>query len=151
MITAHRTTGQDRLRGERAGFSIAEMVVAVSVAMAAMGAITQMLFVATRQHRLVNDQSLAIHEIGNLMEDLMSRPWSELVAADPPVVTLSDAVGQAIPGARVRLNIVPDQFDEQDAHGEDLVRIELRIDWTATNNQSGRPVRLVAWRVRDKG
>lgn len=124
----------------RRGLTVSELVVAMTILLAAVSVVCQLTYVAARQHAKTGRQDLLAAEAANVMEDLMSRPWSEIDAGVPPVVALSDACRQEAPQAELRVTIEPDS--ERPA----LRRISVCIQEPRSPGVSGAPVQLVAWR-----
>jgi hypothetical protein len=85
---------------------------------------------------------LAAREAGNLMEDLMSRPWSEITPENTAAVELSESCRQYLPDAQLRVEVV------SEGQTEDVRRIDVRIEWRDWSNRRGEPVRLTAWKCR---
>jgi hypothetical protein len=79
------------------------------------------------------------------MENLMSRPWAELTSEKLAAVELSDECSENLSDARLQVEVSSEGDDD------DVKRIDIQIDWRNTANQRGEPVRLVAWRVSDRG
>lgn len=127
-------------RSRRRGLSMPEMVVACAIAVATLTGITQIMYRVKSQYQALSARNIAALEATNLMEDLMSRPWAEIAAAEPPVVDLSAACRHATPNADLQVSIAEE--------GDDGRRITIQISWTAAGNTKVAPVRLVAWRYR---
>jgi hypothetical protein len=123
---------------------MSEMIITVAITVVAVAGVTQLLFLSARQQRLMVDGSLATHEAGNVMEQLMSCPWDDVVSGGAVPVALSDTFRQACPDAELHVEVVPED------DGQEVCRLEVQISWTTPTNQKTEPVRLVAWRFRDK-
>jgi hypothetical protein len=126
---------------------LAELIVAIAIAVTTLVGATQLLYLAARQYRALDRHHLLTQEVANIMEDLMSRPWQSIASADAPTFELSDACRQAVPTAVVHVEIVPDVLGP--ASGlEEVRRITVEIDPTEQAPCTAKPVRLVAWRFR---
>ena len=79
-----------------------------------------------------------------MMEDLMSRSWSDLAGDEQVVVELSPLCRRAVPSAELQLEVVPDN------DREDVRRIDVEINWESHVSGRARPIRLVAWRFRPR-
>ena len=123
---------------------MSEVVIAVAITATAMVGIAQLMYLATRQHRVLERYSLAAIEAGNILEDLMSRPWNDLAAAESPAVALSEAFRQTAPEARLQVDVAPD------GGSDDVRKITVRIHWQTAGQSQGQPVQLVAWRYRNQ-
>ena len=126
----------------RHGLTLSELVVTCAIAVAAMAGIAQLMYQATRQYRVVSRHNLVALEAANVMENLMSRPWSEIASSEPALIELSPACRQAVPDAELRLEIVPE--DDQD----DTRRITVQIHWATSGDERAKPIQLVAWRYK---
>jgi hypothetical protein len=129
-------------RTRRNGALLVEVSVAAVVAAVATAGVVQLVLVANGQLRKRENQALIVREVGNLMEDLFSRPWEELSAPEPPEVQLSERLRQRIPNAQLELEITPD--DDRPTS----LRISIRVESSQLSNLTTGPVQLVAWRER---
>jgi hypothetical protein len=121
-----------------------EAIVALVIAMAVLATVGQLLALAGGQRRAALQRAAAVREAGNLMEEVLARPWAELTPDKLAQMPLSESCRQSLPGVRLQL--------EATAEGEPTAaqRISIRIDWQDTAGQRGEPVRLVAWRYADE-
>jgi Tfp pilus assembly protein PilV len=78
-------------RRRRDGLSMTEMVVTVAITTVAMVGGVQIMSLASRQCRMVEDRRLACLEAGNIMEQIMARPWEEITPGDVSAFELSEA------------------------------------------------------------
>ena len=124
----------------RRGLTLSELIIAAAITVAAMVGIAQLMYQVTRQYRVVTCRNLAAEEAANIMEDLMSRPWNEIAAKEPPSIEFSPACRQAAPDAELQLEIVPEEGQE------DIRRITVQIHWMTNSTQQAEPIQLVAWR-----
>ncbi len=72
--------GRRMKRTRRNGALLVEVSVAAVIAAVATAGVVQLVLVANGQLRKRENQALIVREVGNLMEDLFSRPWEELSA-----------------------------------------------------------------------
>jgi hypothetical protein len=103
--------------------------------------VAQLVGVVAHQRRVGQQKSVAQREAGNLMEDLMSRPWSELVPETTSNIGLSEECERCLPDAKLQVEIT--------AEDEETKRIQIQVDWLNAAQQRGEPVSLVAWRFRN--
>jgi hypothetical protein len=122
---------------------MAEMVVAMAIAAVAMVCIAQLMAFSARQNQELERHAVAIREAGNMMEDLVSRPWTSLETGKPPAVDAS-YLEESLPDPQWHIEII-----QEEEGTENVKRITIEIDWVTTGNQRCRPVRLVAWRARN--
>ena len=107
---------------------------------AVLVSITQVLAMAASQRRSSMQRTMATREVGNLMEDLMSRPWEDLTPEQLADIPLSESCRRHMPEAKLQIDVT----DEDDS--EAGRRIDIQLDWPNAAAQRGVPVRLVAWR-----
>ena len=125
----------------RAAFSMTEMVVTLAITGAIMVGGAQLMTFATRHSRAVENHRLAATEAGNVMEQAMTRPWTEIAADGPALtdLTLSDTCRQALPDGRLSVTVVGEA-------GMPARRITVHIDWAVNATHRSQGVQLVAWR-----
>ncbi len=124
----------------RCGMTLAELIIAMTIAIAAMTGIAKLMYMATRQYQIVACRNVVNEEAANIMEDLMSRPWKAIASGSVPKIELSRACRGAVSDAEVQVEIGPED-DQKDAR-----RITVRIFWQKNGVQKATPVQLVAWR-----
>lgn len=135
-------TGPRRRR--RGGATVPEAIVGMVIAIAVLAAVAQLLALASQQRRVAAQRAAAVREAGNLMEDLMSRPWADVTTEKLATVALSESCRRSLPGGR--LQVAVESEDKPIA----AQRIGIRIDWQQPSGQRGEPVRLTAWRYVDE-
>ena len=128
-----------------AGFILHETIMALALTLALVVGIAQLLTMVAQQRRLARQYAAAVQEAGNLMEDLVSRPWDDTTAGRLASVELSQACSRCLPDAKLAVDVE----DESD----DTRRISVRIEWGSASGRRGEPVRLVGWksRVQEEG
>ncbi|MHB8969847.1 MAG: type IV pilus modification PilV family protein [Pirellulaceae bacterium] len=131
-------------RHRRCGFSMAEMVVAVAITTLVMVGGLQLITLAARQGGAIENHRLASLEAGNIMEQIMCRPWDELTSEGLSSLPLSEACRQALPAASLQVAIDTDGTDQ------DARRITVQLDWAVNSVHRSKPVHLVAWRYRER-
>jgi prepilin-type N-terminal cleavage/methylation domain-containing protein len=134
--------GPARLRGgaPQRAFTITESLVALVLLAAAAALMAQMLGSVAHQRRAADQQSLALQEAANLMEQLFAMPYAELTPERAADLTLSELARHQLPGARLEIAVTP-SADEPAAKE---VRVALR--WLDRSGQYGVPLQLTAWR-----
>ena len=128
--------------GRRHGGTLMEAMMAIAIAGVVLGAVAQLVAVIAGQQRLYDRRHVAVQEAGNLMEDLMSRPWSELDEEQLTPLSLSDWCRQTLPNAQLRVKVSPAN------EADEIRRISVRIEWGDSAVAQRRPVELTAWRAR---
>ncbi len=131
-------------RTRRGGATVPEAIVGMVIAVAVLAAVAQLLALASQQRRVAAERAVAVREAGNLMEDLMSRPWADVTAEKLSEVALSDSSRRSLPGGRLQVTVASEDKPVT------AKRIGIRIDWQNPSGQRGEPVRLTAWRYLDR-
>ena len=124
----------------RNGATIQEAMVAILIVAAVLVGVAQLLALAASQRRNAQQRGLATREAGNLMEDLMTRPWSDLTPDSLAQIQLSEQCHQLLLDAELRIEVRPEDDMDQ------IRRIDIRIDWATAADRRTAPVQLVAWR-----
>lgn len=127
---------------KRTGFILHEVLMAILIAVAALGGVAQLLALVAQQQRLAQQRTAAVREVGNLMEDFAARPWAEITVEKLAQVRLSEACQCCLPDARLQVELQAEDADTQ--------RISIQIDWPTAAGARAEPVRLVGWRFRDE-
>ena len=125
-----------------AGFILHETIMAVALSLALVVSIAQLLTMVAQQRRLGHQHAVAVREAGNLMEDLVSRRWSDTTAGELASVDLSPACSRSLPDAGLAVDV--------EDEGDDVRRISVRIEWGRASGRRARSVRLVGWKFRNK-
>jgi hypothetical protein len=131
-------------RRRRLGISVAEMVVTMAITTLVLIGGLQLMTLATRQGTVMENHRLAALEAGNLMEQIMCRPWDQMTSEGLSSLPLSEACRQALPAARLHVAVDADGSDPE------VQRITVQLDWSVTSEQRNKPVQLVAWRYRNR-
>lgn len=113
---------------------------ATALAIALLTGLAQLLGMVAQQRRLARQQAVAMTEAGNLMEELASRPWSQIDAKQTASLGLSEECRRVLPDGQLHVDVVAEDLDAK--------RISLRIDWRGAAGRRSEPVRLVAWKYR---
>jgi len=129
---------------KRRGATVTEATIAIAIAAAVLAGVAQLVALASNQRRISERRATAVREVGNLMENLMSRPWAEITPEKLAAVELSNECSENLPDARLQVEV------SSEGEGDEAKRIDIQIDWRNTANQRGEPVRLVAWRFSDE-
>jgi Tfp pilus assembly protein PilV len=126
-----------------AGMVIQEAMVGILIIGVVLAGIAQMLTLAAAQRRTGTQRAAAALEAGNLMEDLMTRPWQELTAEGPAGPPVSEWCLHHVPDARLDVDVTQEE-------AASAARIDIRIDWPDGSGRYGRPVQLTAWRYSNQ-
>ena len=123
---------------------MAELVISMAVAVSALVCIAQLMALTANQNRLLEHDAIAVREVGNIMEDLMSRRWNELSPNKPPDVQLSPMCQETLPGVQLKLEI----SDDDTLAG--VRQIAVQIDWVTAGDQRRDPCGLWPGELRIK-
>lgn len=134
---------ESRFEPFRRGSVFCEALVAIVLATSVVLGASQLLLLASNQSRVAEQRTLAVHEVGNLMEDVMSRPWSELSTSSSLPLQLSPVGQQRLSNSQVKVEVGSEGEDSRSR------RISIQIEWRCGAGRNFESVRLVAWRSRD--
>jgi prepilin-type N-terminal cleavage/methylation domain-containing protein len=134
--------GETRPRGgwPQRAFTVTECLVALALLGAAAALMAQVLGGVAQQRRAADQQSLALQEAANLMEQLFAIPFAVLTPERAADLTLSEPARHQLPGARLDVAVTP----ASDEPAAKEVRVALR--WLDRSGQYGAPLQLTAWR-----
>ncbi len=133
-------------RCARRGFSVTEMIIAIMLTIAAMAGVAQLMARAARQYRVLDERTVAARAVANAMETLMTRPWTDIAAADAKSLPVPKAVSDALHDVKLEVHI--SRSDEEPDAG--ARKIQVGIQWTAPSGRPAAPVKLTAWRFPHK-
>ena len=69
----------------------------------------QVLSAALAQRRAADQQQCALFELGNVMERVAARRWTELTTAALVQEKLSSAAANQLPGAELKIEVAPER------------------------------------------
>jgi len=115
---------------------------AVALSLALVVGIAELLNIVAAERRVARQYAAAVAEAGNLMEEIVSRPWDETSAEQVSSISLSPAASRRLPDAKLSV----DSTEEEDG----VRRIRVTIDWRTPSGGRHKPVRLVGWKFRQK-
>jgi hypothetical protein len=113
--------------------TLLELIVALFVLTTAMTAIVQLLAVAAKQRRMLEERRVALAEVANQAERIALLPWNKLQPSAPPAWELSEASRKALPRATTAMEIVAE------AEPVESRRIRLLVK---SVDAAGQPVEL---------
>lgn len=113
---------------------------ALGLAMALVVCVAQLLVMVTHQRSLARQYSIATRELGNAMEEAVSRPWDETTSEALTAVNLSEACNAYLPEASIAVDVAEEN--------PGLRRITIQIEWQSAPERARQSVRLVGWRFR---
>lgn len=126
----------------RPGYSLLEMIVAIILLGTVMTIVVPTLGWMSVQNGLALQREEALQGLHNLMDDLTTRPYSDLTPEAAKKVELSPALKRQLPGAKLQVQIeeVPGGKSEPNRK-----RIHVELGWNQRNGQPLAPMRLTAW------
>jgi len=107
---------------------------------AAAALLGQLLGELAQQRRAADQQTLALQQAANAMEQLAVIPYADLTPERAATLGLSDLARQHLPGAQLEIAIVP----APDAPPAKQIQVNLR--WLDRSGRYGVPVQMTAWR-----
>jgi len=126
----------------RRGILMVELIVAGTLAGTLMVVCLQLLSTAMAQRRAADQQQCALLELGNVMERVAARRWTELTTAALAQEKLSPAAAQQLPGAELKIEVFPP------ANEPSAKRITATLRWQDRSGRPGAPVRVTTWRYK---
>lgn len=138
-IPAGRISGKPGhcARRSASGFSLVELIVALVLLGTVMSIVVPALGWMGHLNRHSLQRQEAIQGLGNLMDELTSRPYEELTSEAAANVELPPALKDQLPGATLQVEI-------QEAEPK-AKRIRLELGWNQRNGRPLAPMRLTAW------
>jgi prepilin-type N-terminal cleavage/methylation domain-containing protein len=124
----------------RRGFNLMEMLAAVVVLTALLVVLAQFLGAVAQQRRVAARRLLAVEEAANAMEQAAALAYAELTPARMQTIQLSQQAQQSLPQAKLTV-VVTDEPGPPAGK-----RIVVELSWQNRAGQTGKPVRLTAWR-----
>jgi hypothetical protein len=126
----------------RRGIVMVELIVAGMVTGTLMVLCLQLCSAALSQRRAADQEQCAMLELGNVMERVAARRWSQLTTAALSDEKLSPAAGRQLPGAELKLEVSPA------AKEPNAKRITATLRWQDPSGRLGAPLRLTTWRYK---
>lgn len=126
----------------RRGMMMIELAVAGVLVGTLLVVCLQLLSAALAQRRAADQRQCALLELGNVMEQVAARPWTELTTAILSQEKLSPSADSQLPGAELKIEVSP-LADEPNAK-----RIIAALRWQDRGGQLLAPVTVTTWRYR---
>lgn len=125
----------------RRGSILIEVSIAAGLVAVAMIAVAQLLAVAARQDRALEQRQLAAQEAANSLEQILARPWDELTPEWLQNLSLSSESRRLLPDGRLVCEM------ETVAEEPSSKRIVATVSWQVNADQRNQ-LQLTAWRFR---
>ena len=126
----------------RRGFIVLEVVAASALAAMLLVVCLQLLSGVLAQRRAADRRQYALLELGNVMEQVAARPWSDLTAASLSQERLPPSVEEHLPGAVLAVTLA------EPADGSNAKRITASLRFEDDHGQMTKPIVLTTWRYK---
>jgi len=125
----------------RHGSTLLEVSIAAGLVAVAMIAVAQLLAVAARQDRSIEQRQLAAQEAANSLELVLARPWNDLNAEWLQGLSLSPQAQRLLPDGQL--------VCELETPGEEpaVKKVVATVTWKATGHDRHQ-LKLCAWRFQ---
>ncbi len=122
----------------RAGFTLAELIIALLLLGTVTAVLMPVLLSATAQRRASELRQRALIHAENVLDDLLSQPWDEQTQEILSRKLNAEPADSALPGLErtVTVNGEPDQHRKQ---------ITLQLRWRNRTGDLSAPLRLSGW------
>lgn len=124
----------------RRGSMFLEACVAICLLAAAMVGASQILAVAARQQRALDQSALATREAANLMEHAVARPWESITPEALASLSLSAEAARRLPQCELRIDVTAAE------PAPAAKQVVVHISWLDHAGQRVEGVRLAAWK-----
>ena len=125
---------------KRRGMTIMELLVSLVILGAAMATLVQLVTLAARQRRSLDQRRVALQEVANQAERLALLAWDETTPEKLKTWQPSADLVAALPRATCQVSV-------RDESGEPPRRcIRLEVVWTNAAGQEVEPVTLTLWK-----
>jgi hypothetical protein len=127
----------------RRGVSLIEITAALVVVSLSAVLLTQLLVAAALQQRRAEQRAIAHQSAANLLEELLARPWEELMPNGATNLPLDAQAAELLPKALCTATIVAHASDGSGPVGKSVL---VSVSWQDTEAGLGESVRLAGWR-----
>jgi hypothetical protein len=119
---------------------IHEALMAITLTGVLLAGISQLLGLAMQQRHAAQQRFVARHEIANLMEEAISRPWTETTTEGLASVRPSQSSDGRLPAAQHHIRVV----NESDS----IRRVHIELSWLTRHSNQRQSLSLVGWRYQ---
>ena len=127
----------------RHGSVLLEVSVAAGLVAVAMIAVAQLLAVAARQDRSIEQRQLAAQEAANSLEQVLARPWNELNSEWLQSLSLTPQSRRLLPDGQLVCEL--ETLAEEPA----VKRVVATVSWKANVHERNQ-LQLTAWRFQSE-
>jgi len=121
---------------------LAEVIVAAALLGTLLAVCLQLVAAAAAYRRAADQREAALAALGNVMERLAARPWSELTASAVAKEKLPPAVTAQLPRAVLKIDVAPPAAEPK------ARQITATLRWEDAKGQLAAPLRLTTWRYQ---
>jgi hypothetical protein len=119
-----------------------EVIVAGSLLGTLLLICLQLLGAAADQHRAADVRQCAILELGNVVEQVMARPWAELTEAAAGQEKLAPSAQRQLPGAELKIAVVTEAKDPS------AKRVTATLRWQDAKGKYVAPLSVTTWKYK---
>ena len=124
----------------RRGMTLLELAVACTLLGTLLVVCLQLLSATAAQRRAADQRQLALIEVGNVLERVALRPWSDLTAKNLAGEKPSAWLGNRLPGAELKIEAVASSTEPK------AKRITVSLRWQDVAGRFLPPVAVTTWR-----
>ncbi|MCE5267326.1 MAG: type II secretion system GspH family protein [Planctomycetaceae bacterium] len=126
----------------RRGTTLIELAVAGVLLGTLLVVCLQLLMATAANRKSLEQRQLAAVELGNVMERLATRRWSDLTPQTAAQERLSASVGDRLPGAELKVQVT----EQSDPKAPPAKRIAVSLRWQDRTGQYLPPLTITTWR-----
>jgi type II secretory pathway pseudopilin PulG len=123
----------------KAGFTVVELVLALSLLAVFCTVFVPVLAAITRERKAVAQEQAALQHVANVLEDLTQRSYRELTSGPLDVANMPDHLRSLLTDAEQSLAV------DTVADNPPVVRLTVSLRWRQSAQVWSRPVTLSAW------
>jgi Tfp pilus assembly protein PilV len=127
----------------RHGSTLIEVSIAAGLVAVAMIAVAQLIAVAARQDRSIEQRQLAAQEAANSLELVLARPWNEVNSEWLQSLTLSPESQRILPDGKLVCEL--QTLAEEPA----VKKVVATVSWNATAHER-KQLKLCTWRFQSE-
>ncbi len=131
----------------RRGFGLIEMAVAGALFLAMVLITIQLIGWVATERQAVNRREVATRALGNLIEQILARPWTEISTESITSVAASMNGSRSTGRGQIRAQVI----DGPAVDGRGSKKVVAELVWPDHDKRVGASVRLVAWTFERKG
>ncbi|WP_145223647.1 type II secretion system protein [Gimesia algae] len=123
----------------RRGFTLVEMMVAGVLLMTVSMIVVPAIYWVHRERRETERRQIAIVEVENLMERVVSLPFDEVQQSTVDKFALSETAIRQLPDASLQITV------RDAADVKQMKKIRIQLGWKNQQEIKAMPVRLTSW------